>query len=395
MAHHRSADSRNSIARRGVSRGVVFALLAVVLVLGSVLAWSQIADRVAREGDEAAASCVEGAVTVTIAADPDVAPGLSAIAEGYTQSHPVVRDHCVTIAVRPTDAKVTLSALTGSWDTASMGPYPAAWMPQSSVWAAELIVSKPDLVDGTPESIVTSPVVLATSVPLGEKARNSLDWGQLPTLQRRDDSLDDLGLPGWGSLRMAMPREAQSDPSSLAAQAVAMRVTRTTGPLTAADASSPRVASSIRALTDSAPRSPDGSPAGAATAIAEAPDPAKAAIHAVPITEQRLYQLTKGDTQARLAEIMPLGPTPIADYPFMRLKGSQVPEYAAAAVSEFLTFAAQPDHLRALTLLGFRGDAPLPAKTPTVTFPMTNDPMPDPENQAIVDINRLVYGPLT
>ncbi|MGV9672875.1 MULTISPECIES: hypothetical protein [unclassified Gordonia (in: high G+C Gram-positive bacteria)] len=394
MAHHRVADDRNRLRHRGVGRGLVLTLLSVVLVAACVVVWFQIADHVDREGDAAAATCVDGKATVTIAADPDIAPGLISLAEVYTRTNPVVRDHCVTIAIRPSDAKVALTSLTGSWDVASMGDHPAAWIPQSSVWAAELVIAKPDLVDGTPDSLVTSPVVLATAPQLGAKA-DQLDWGRLPTLATRDDSLDDLGLRGWGSLRMAMPREAQSDPSALAAQAVAARVSRTTGPLTAADASTERVSSSIRALTGSAPRSPDGTPVGAATAIAEAADPATADIHAVPITEQRLYQLTKDDSTPRLSEVIPLGPTPIADFPVIRLKGDRVPEFASAAVSEFVTFVEDPDHLRALTALGFRGDAPMPPKTATVTFPMTNDPMPGPEDQAIVDINRLVYGPLT
>ncbi|MGC4932134.1 hypothetical protein ACLQ3C_00405 [Gordonia sp. DT30] len=393
MAHHRVNDDKNKLRHRGVSRGLVLALLAVVLVAACVVVWFRVGDHVNREADQAAATCVKGPATVTILADPDITPGLTAVAAAYSDTHPVVRDHCVRIAVAARDAKVTLDGLTGNWDTASMGAYPAAWVPQSSVWAAELTTAKPDLVDGDPDSLVTSPVVLATAPELGTKLSGRLDWGQLPTLQRRDDSLGDFGLQGWGSLRMAMPREGQSDPTALAAQAVAMRVTRSMGTLTADDAASPRVASSIDALTESAPRSPDGSPAGAAGAIADASDPATAAIHAVPITEQRLYQLTKNDARARLAEVMPSGPTPIADFPVVHLKGDQVPEFAGAAVAEFLTFAGKPEHLRALTVLGFRGDAPLPAKTATVTFPVTDDPMPNPENQAIVTINKLIYGP--
>ncbi len=392
MAHHRVDDDKNRLRHRGVSRGLVMVLLSAILVAACVVVWLRIGDHVDREADAAAAQCVDGPATVTVLADPDIAPGLEAIAQAYSATNPVVRDHCVRIAVAARDAKITLDGLTSSWDTASMGPYPAAWVPQSSVWAAQLTTAKPDLVDGDPDSLVTSPVVLATAPELGAKLTGQLDWGQLPTLQSRDDSLDDLGLRGWGSLRMSMPREGQSDPSVLAAQAVAMRVTHSVGTLTAADAASTRVSSSIDALTRTAPRSPDGSPAGAATAIAAAADPASAPIHAVPITEQRLYQLTKDDAKARLAEVIPDGPTPIADYPVLHLKGDQVPQFASAAISELLGYAEKPEHLRALTGLGFRGDAPLPPKTSTVAFPMTDDPMPNPEDQAIVTINKLMYS---
>ncbi|MGV9825481.1 hypothetical protein [Gordonia sp. NPDC003429] len=393
MAHHRVTGGRGGIRGRGVSRSLVFAMLAVVLVAAVIVAWQQLGDHLDREADEAAGTCVEGRETVSVIADPDLVSGLTAIAKEYAETNPVVRDHCVTIAVRAGDAKVTLDGLAGTWDTASMGAYPAAWIPQSSVWSAELETVKPNSLEGQPQSLVTTPVVLATSPDLGKKFDDTIDWGQLPLLQQRDNSLSEFGLDDWGSIRMAMPVGAQSDASALAAQAVAMRVTRTTGVLTADDADSPRVASSVAAMTSGAPASPDGSPGGAATTIRDATDPSTAAIHAVPITEQKLYQLTRTDTTARLAEVIPSGPTPIADYPVIRLAGEQVPAVAADAVAEFLTFASDDKHLRVLTEQGFRGDADLPKPTPTVTFPLTRDPMPNPENPAIVTINKLVYGP--
>lgn len=391
MAHHRSGGGQ-SIRNRGVSRGVVAALLSAVLIAAVVVVWFDLGDAIDRQADDAAAQCVEGPATVPIIADPDIAPGLTAIAEAFAATKPVIRDHCVTIAVRPGDAKITLDGLTGTWETESMGDYPAAWVPQSSVWSADLAAAEPGLIEGNPRSLVSTPVVLAVSPDLARAVGDRLDWSAVPTLQRRDASLTDFDLQGWGSLRMAMPVGAQSDASALAAQAVATSVTRTTGPLTTADAESPRVTSTVRAMLEGAPVSPDGTPQGAATVIADAPDPARSRIHVVPITEQRLYQMTKSHTTARLAELVPGGPTPIADYPIIRLSGEQVSDVAADAVSEFTAFASQPDQLQRLTELGFRGDAPLPEPTATVTFPRTPSPMPTPENGAIVAINRVVYG---
>ncbi|MEO9328851.1 hypothetical protein [Gordonia aurantiaca] len=392
MAHHRSGGGQ-SIRSRGVSRGVVAAMLSILLIAAVVVAWRGLGDVIDKQGDAAAAQCVEGAASVPIIADPDIAPGLTAIAEAFAETKPVVRDHCVTIAVRPGDAKVTLDGLTGTWEAESMGDYPAAWVPQSSVWSADLAAAKPGLIEGNTRSLVSTPVVLAVSPELASAVGDRLDWSAIPTLQRRDGSLTDFGLRGWGSLRMAMPVGARSDASALAAQAVATSVTRTTGPLTTADAESPRVTSSVRAMLQGAPVSPDGTPQGAATVIADAPDPARASIHVVPITEQRLYQMTRSDTESRLAELVPGGPTPIADYPVIRLSGEQVSDVATDAVSEFISFASEPEQLQQLTELGFRGDAPLPPPTPTVNFPRTPDPMPTPENGAIVAINRVVYGP--
>lgn len=378
---------------RGVSRGLVGALLAVVLVAAVVVVWFQLGDRIDRQGEQAAGNCVEGRSTVPIIADPDVADALNSIATEYTETGPVVRDHCVVVEVRPGDAKVTLDGLSGTWDPVALGARPAAWVPQSSIWAADLMTARPDIVDGNPASLVSSPVVLATAPQLAEAFDGQLDWQQLPTLQQRDASLGAFGLGSWGSIRLAMPVGAQSDATALAAQAVAMQVTRTMGTLTEQDANSPRVASSVEAMSSGAPQSPDGTPVGAAREIAEASDPGESPIHAVAITEQALYQLTREDTTPRLAEVIPGGPTPIADYPIIRLSGEDVAPEQTDAVAEFFEFVSQPEHLAVLTDLGFRGDAPMPPKTATVTFPLTENPMPQPETAATVTINRLVYGP--
>ncbi|GAA1480130.1 hypothetical protein GCM10009624_05700 [Gordonia sinesedis] len=391
-----SGSRRAARGRRGVSRWVIFAALSVLLVVAVVVVWQRLGDHLDRQADDAAAACVEGTAVVPVVADPDVAPGLTAIAAAYGKTKPVVRDRCITVTVRAADARIVLEGLRGRWDTAAMGAYPAAWVPQSSVWSAQLMTDRPDAVDGRPESLVTSPVVLAASPEFADAA-DSLDWAQLPALQRGDEGLTDLGLRGWGSLRMAMPNGPGSDASALAAQAVAARVLRVSGPLTDDGARSARARSSITALTRPAPRSPDGTPAGAVRVIAEASDAADAPIHVVPITEQKLYQLTRPDAESpvsgtQIRAVRPTGATPQADFPVVRLAGDEVSVAASAALAEFLRFAAQPDQVRALTSLGFRGAAPMPPPTTTVDFPTVADPMPAPENRAIVTINRLVYG---
>ncbi|MCB1293193.1 MAG: hypothetical protein KDB67_00700, partial [Gordonia sp.] len=111
-----------------------------------------------------------------------------------------------------------------------------------------------------------------------------------------------------------------------------------------------------------------------------------------PITEQKLYQLTKDDKSAKVMAIVPGGPTPIADYPLIRLAANLISAEASEGAAEFFDFLTQPRQLAMLTALGFRGDAPLPPTTATVTFPSTPEPMPAPENAAAVTINRLVYG---
>ncbi|MFW0796857.1 hypothetical protein AAFP30_23835 [Gordonia sp. CPCC 205515] len=393
MAHHRSDDGRNGIRHRGVSRGLVAAVLSIVLIAAAVVVWRQLGDHIDEQGDQAAGTCVAGKTTVPVIADPAVAQTLGSIAQDYAKTNPIVRDHCITIAVRPGDARVTLDGLKGNWDVESLGPYPAAWVPESSIWAAELSTAKPDAVEGQPSSLVTSPVVLAMAPELAQSFDGSLDWSQVPMYQAENRSLARVGRGSWGSLRMAVPVGAGSDATVLAGQAVAAQVTRTSGTLTAADAKSPTVSSSIEAMMSGAPASPDGTTQGAANTMAENyQDPASSSIHAVPITEQSLYQLTRTDTTARLAEVVPGGPTSVADYPIIRLGGTAVPPEQSDAVAEFFDFVSKPEQLGKLTALGFRGDAPMPKPTVTVTFPVTPNPMPNPEPAAAVTINQLVWS---
>ncbi|MBJ7287315.1 substrate-binding domain-containing protein [Williamsia sp.] len=389
MGQHRTDDTR----RRGISRGVVFGFLAIVVVAVLVVVWISLGNRITADGDDAAKACVEGPATVTVLADPALATQLNTIAGAYNATKPVVRDQCITVTVAPQDAKVTLDGLTGTWDTESMGPYPAAWVPASSVWSAQLLTARSAVVDGNPESLVTSPVVLAVAPELARAAGSTVGWLDIPTLARRDNSLDDLGLRGWGSLKMALAAGPGSDASVLAAEAIATQVSRTTtGGLTAADADTATVTSTLTDLRKRAPTPTDGVATGALPTIANSGNPATASIHAIPITEQALYAATRSDTSPGVIELLPEGPTPLADYPVVDLTGQQVTAAQAEAVTRFFDFVRTPEQLTSITALGFRGNAPLPAATAAVTFPVTDNPMPAPEPAAATAIAKIILG---
>ncbi len=388
MAHHRS-----EAGRRGISRGLVFAALCVVLILAGTVLWWQLGDRVNKQGDQAAGTCVEGKATVSIIADPDITDALRGIAKSYNGSHPVVRDHCITVDVRPGDSRITYQGLhEPQWDSSTLGTFPAGWIPQSSVWTSQLQVDNPKLIDGTPDSLVTSPIVLAVAPELKAKADGKLDWGQLPTFARSNTALDQFGLTGWGSLRLAMPTGPNSDATALAGQAVATDVTRSQGVLTTADGESPRVRSSIEAITKSAPSLDEDTAAWAANAIATAADPAKSQIHAVPITEAQLYVLSRGGQEAKLRELVLGGAAPLADFPVVHLSGDKVSPAQADGVGEFFRYVRLPEQMAKLTALGFRGDAALPTDNASVSFPVIPNPMPLPEPGAVVAINKVLYN---
>lgn len=387
MARHRTDSAR----RRGISRGLALSVAALVVVAVLVVVWVVLGRSLREDSTAAAQSCVEGPETVSVVADADIAEPLARIAAAYSATKPVVRDKCITVSVRPVDPKTTLDGLTGTWDTASMGAYPAAWVPASSVWSAQLLAARSSVVDGDPESLVTSPVVLAVAPQFARAAAGKLAWIEVPTLARDDDGLARLGLTGWGRLRLALPAGPGTDATVLAAQAVATAVSRVgSAGLTLDDARSAQVTSTITALRAQAPQSVDGSATRTLSAIVDG-DPARARVHAVPITEQALYAATQRSGAPAVVELLPTGFTPSADHPVVDLTGPQVDAAAAESVTAFFKFARMPEQLAAFTRLGFRGAATAASPNSAVSFPAVENPMPAGEPAALAEIARQVY----
>lgn len=387
MARHRTDTAH----RRGISRGVVLSVAVLVVVAVLVLVWVVLGRSLRDDSTAAAQTCVEGPETVSVVADADIAEPLGRIAAAYSATRPVVRDKCITMSVRPVDPKTTLDGLTGTWDIASMGTYPAAWVPASSVWSAQLLAARSSVVDGNPESLVTSPVVLAVAPQFARAAAGKLSWIDVPTLSRDDDGLARLGLPGWGRLRMALPAGPGTDASVLAAQAIATEVSRVgSAGLTVEDARSAQVTSTVATLRAQAPQSVDGSASRTLATVVDG-DPARAAVHAVPITEQALYAATQGAGAPGVVEFLPSGYTPAADHPVIDLTGPQVDAAAAESVTAFFRFARMPEQLATLTRLGFRGAATPATATTAVTFPAISTPMPAGDPAALAEIARQVY----
>ncbi|GED98052.1 substrate-binding domain-containing protein [Gordonia crocea] len=375
----------------GEGHPLLATVLVVLLVVGLGVAWFQARSRVDRQGDQAAGKCVEGPATIPIIASPDIAEVLGEIAKRYNATRPVVRDHCVTVSVRPSDSKVVLEGLRGTWDTESMGPHPVAWIPQSSLWAAELTTGKPNAVEGSPDSLASSPVVLAMRSEFADNAAGKLAWSDLPGLAKRPNAMADFGLPTWGPLRLAMPVGVAADATVLSAQAIAAGVSRTSGPLTAAQAESRPVADGIKAVLDAAPTTPEGAAAPAAVAISRA-DPRRG-MHAVPITEQQLYLLARtGAVDTSMRAFFPSGATPVADYPVLRLADDKVSAAQSDGVVDFVDFVKMPAQAALLTGLGFRTERAQPSMgNSAVSFPAVRDPLARPEAAASAAITKLVF----
>lgn len=339
---HRRADSR-----RGVSAGVVTALVAVIVVVGAVILWRFFGDSLSHRSGAAAARCVSGNLSVAVVADPTIADHLQEFADRFNKAAKPVGDRCVSVHVKPADAGAVVGGFIGDWP-AALGERPALWVPGSSVSVARLTATAGPQTVSDSRSLVSSPVLLATSPKLAS-ALAKQTWATLPGLQSTPDSLLELDLLGWGSLRLALPIDGNADAAFLAGEAVDAESAPHGDPPSAG-------VSALRTLIGAQPKLADSSLAEAMNTLLRPGDPSRSPVHAVVTTEQQLFTRATSidDPAASLASWLPPGPVPVADYPAALLAGSWLTQEQLEAASEFARFARKPDQLAELAKAGFR-----------------------------------------
>ncbi|WP_309138551.1 VWA domain-containing protein [Nocardia cyriacigeorgica] len=342
MGTHRSR-SRS----RGISKGPVITVVAVLLLVAAVFGWFQLRDRSSSSTSAAAAECVEGDTVLNVTVDPSLAATVRTIADRYNASEPIVGDHCVTVQVEAQPAAAMVAAFTSntSWDPA-LGPQPALWIPESMRQIESVRV--PGLIQGVPASVAVSPIALAVPGELGAALeRGGITWADLPRLQR--GSLDELQLP-WGGLRMAVP---PGDATLAAATAVASGVSGV-DPLTEEAALSGQAVAAVSALAASAPDVPDT--AAALGALTSTP-PADATLHAVAATKQQV------NAHGGLTAFVPAGTGPVADYPAAMMTGHWVDTTQNMVAGVFADYLRAPEQAADFAAVGF---GPAPATTAPV-----------------------------
>ncbi|MCC3332502.1 VWA domain-containing protein [Nocardia abscessus] len=330
---------RSGTRSRGVSKGPVIAVVAVVLLAAIVVGWFQLRDRAATQDSAAAAECVEGPATLYVTADPSIAAQVRTAADSYNATQPKVRDHCARVAVTAQPSSTIVAAFTSGkpWDQA-LGPQPALWIADSTRSIESMRV--PGLIEGTPVSIAASPIVLAVPEELHRALEQAeVSWADLPRLQQ--GSLGEIGLSGWGGLRMALPA---GDATLAAATAVGSAVSGAE-PLTEQAAQSGQVVAAISGLAADAPES-----SGAAAALSEitAQD---APMHALAATEQQLKGLPG------VLGFRPAGSAPVADYPAALMSGAWVDKTQNLIAGRFTDYLRKPEQAQAFVTAGF-GSAP-------------------------------------
>ena len=372
--------------RRGVSIGVIAALVTVIVVVAAVILWRFFGDALSSRSDAAAARCVDGELAVAVVADPSIADQIKTLADDYNHDAAPVGDRCVKVGVTPADSDQVVNGFVGQWP-AELGERPALWIPASSISAARLEASAGEKTISDSRSLVTSPVVLAIRPEL-KAALAQQNWATLPSMQTSPNALDGLGLPGWGSLRLALPLSDDSDASYLAAEAVAA---------SSAPAGAPPSSGigAVNSLVAGQPKLADNKASTAMDALLDAPDPADAPVHAVVTTEQQLFQRGAAlpDAKNVLTSWLPPTPAAIADYPTALLAGDWLSQEQVAAASEFARFMRKPEQMAELTKAGFRTEGGTPPQSDVTDFAPLAAPLSVGDNAMRVTLADALTAP--
>ena len=372
--------------RRGVSFGVIAALVTVVVVVGGIILWRFFGDALSHRTDAAAARCVDGDLAVAVVVDASIADRIQTLANTYNQSAAPVGDKCVKVGVKPADSDQVVNGFIGKWP-AELGERPALWIPASSVSEARLEAAAGVQTVSDSRSLVTSPVLLAIRPQL-TAALSQQNWGTLPSLQTNPAALDGLNLPGWGSLRLALPISGDADASYLAAEAVAAA---------SAPAGSPPSAGTgaVNTLVGGQPKLADNKASTAMDALLNATDPATAPVHAVVTTEQQLFQrgTSLPDAKNVVASWLPPGPTAMADYPTVLLSGNWLSQEQVSAASEFARFMRKPEQLAELAKAGFRTEGGTPPKSDVTSFAPVSAPLSVGDNAMRATLANALTAP--
>ncbi|WP_415395444.1 hypothetical protein ACMTN4_15340 [Rhodococcus globerulus] len=324
-------EHRGGSGARGISKGPILVVVAVVLIVAGFFGWKALGNRIDDQGQQAAGTCVEGNRTLDITVDPSIAPQVEQLAKRFTDTSPVIRDHCITTAINAVPSPLIANALAAGaeWDSAALGPRPNLWIPTSSFELAPL--SGKAVINGEPRSIANSPVVLAVA----PETATSLESAN-------------AGWQSLGDTTLALP--VGSPQTVMATQAIAAAVAGAgSGPVTLEQAQSSQVTSALSALASQFQSLPTP-PATTADALAALTSGAPATVTAVPAIEQSIAQSANADMTA----YSPSGATPLADYPAVIVAGGGIDETAARAAAQFSEFMRDTEQSQIFVDAGFR-----------------------------------------
>lgn len=359
MSRHRALRGP---ARRGIAKWP-FVAVAVVLVLAvGWMSWSYTGDLLERRAAAQLASCTEGETTLTVAVTPSIADVIGHAAVAWTQTRPVVLDHCVRAEVAAVAPQAVLNGLTTGWDTKTLGARPGAWLPESSLWVNRLAAQDVRLLGSEPSSVATSPVLLAMRDNAAAAIRegSAFRWRDLATLVNEPAGWAGFGHSEWGPFTVAIPDLAANPASALALQSVLADASpQGSGPVTVEMLSAPGVGQVMSRLAAASPAQLPATTVDSLLVLAAAADVGSAPFDAVPTLEYDLYRRNIGadghePPTAPLVGAVVSGPTPIADFPYIAIADERVDQLQVRAAQKFREFLQDDPQQLELSKAGLR-----------------------------------------
>jgi len=220
--------------------------------------------------DSSARSCPGGSTTLVVAAPPETAPTLTALAAQHSTTAVDEQGRCVLVQVSQLSAGQTVEALVAGWpDTA--GPRPDVWVPSDDLWLGLLeqrlaAAQRSTLVPpaaSTPR-LASTPTVVAMPKPMAEALGwpgTPVSWSRLFGLATDPAGWASAGHPEWGAFRLGKSNPTLSGAGldgTLAAYYAAVR--RTSG-LTRADIADARTRHYVAGVEQSVVRYGDSTAA--------------------------------------------------------------------------------------------------------------------------------------
>jgi Ca-activated chloride channel homolog len=297
--------------------------------------------------------CTGPQASATVAASPDQASVLQRLAAEWSLTDPRAGGACASVKVVAADSAAVASAL----GTAGANGRPAAWAPESSVWAS-LAASRPEAVAALPRSgtsLATSPVVIAVprerAAALGWPAQK-LSWRGVLGGMAQDPTWARYGHRNWGPFVIGM-----SDPTtSTAALHTLLAIADANGNGAVEASEIPNELALERSVGLYAPGRQLAERAGG-----------KGPVSAFPATEQQVLQHDAGGEVGQLVPVYPADGVADADHPFLPLHGSWVPATQRQITQAFADYVLGDAGRAAYGRAGFRDRARSATAIPAAT----------------------------
>ncbi|GHH44931.1 substrate-binding domain-containing protein [Lentzea cavernae] len=366
MSRHRTLRAK---VKRGIAKWPVLIVVLVVLLGLSWLALSWAGDILDKRSQALAQNCSEGDSVLRVSVTPSVAEAVRDVARAYSATRPVVYDHCIAIEVTSADSSAVLEGLTTTWDETKLGKRPHAWLPDSTLWANRLTALNAKLVGSAPKSVGTSPVLLAAPEAAAPVLKD-FRWTDMPEVT----DWEKYGT-SWGRFSVAMPDPAANTASALAIQSA---LAGGTGPVTAESLGSDASKSALSKLAAAVPPEVPPTTRDALRRLGDSATVNAAGFSVTPVSEVDLFKHNTGKEAPSkpLVGVLPAGPAPVADFPYVALGGTEVGEAEVRAAQAFRDFMTEPSQQAILAKGGLRVESTQdrPSPSPGVSWaPVTEN----------------------